>query len=35
MIQEINDRVGDLLEDEVRQREETEERLIELLESTC
>jgi len=35
MIDEINNRIDDMLQDEVEQREETEERLIQLLESTC
>ena len=35
MIAEINERIDDMLATEIQQREETEERLIQLLESTC
>lgn len=35
MIDEVNERIDDMLQDEVQQREETEERLIQLLENTC
>ena len=35
MIDEVNDRVDDMLRTEIQQREETEERLIQLLENTC
>jgi len=35
MIEEINERVEEMLQNETAQREETEERLIQLLESTC
>ena len=35
MIDDIGDRIEDMLQNEIQQREETEERLIELLENTC
>lgn len=35
ILDEINDKVNDQLEQEIRMREETEERLIRLLEETC
>ena len=35
MIDDIGDRIEDMLQSEIQQREETEERLIELLENTC
>ena len=35
MIDEINERIDDMLATEIQQREETEERLIALLENTC
>ena len=35
MIEEMGGRVQDMLAEEVKQREETEEKLIALLENTC
>ena len=35
MLDEINERIDDMLQNEIHQREETEERLIQLLENTC
>ena len=35
MIDEVNEHIDDILQEETQQREETEEKLIQLLENTC